>query len=787
MNVFVKGLKPCLWPLLLVALSSPAWSEPVVEDTAATSELAAADDSLVEMETVTVSGRRDALPQNTPGATAGVTATELRERVFVNTEDALKNLPDLSVRKRFIGDRNALISGRSFGSTQAPRGVVYADGVLLSNFLGRFNAPRWNMVAPEELSRVDVLYGPFSALYPGNSIGATVLITTREPDALTASGRMQAFTQSYEDYGFDGDYGGRQYSVFAGNRWGSWSGSLGVNRLENDSQPLQYAVGTLCRPTATKNCDGGTVVTGAILDKDPKNLDRLILGPDGGALEDDVQDQIKGKLAYENESLRVDGQVGLWDNDYDRHGASFLRDAAGNTVTRGTIRFNDQRYDVADSSFGPQDGHEQHLFTALTARTLRDSGWNFSGVASLYDISDDVLRSNVPTAANAQAGTITDGSSGKGWWNIDLQASYHRDDLPHTLTVGYYRSRYDLEQERYSTDDWRRGSRGTLAEASVGSTLSQALYAQDAWLLAPAWTLTAGLRFERWKAFDGGRTAFGKDAASGQSGLVTADYDSRTEESTSPKLSIAYAPADWVLRYSVARGVRYPTVSELFQGSIGRDATGALTGSISNNNPDLKPEDSFAQDLTWERRMGRQDLRVSVFRDDIDDTILQQTDLSQTPSVSNISNVDRVVTNGIEFVYNVVELLPNVDVSANLSLTSSKTKKNDRFPVSEGKYWLRIPKERANLVANWRFLPGWNANLAARYSGRQYNELDNSDVNPDVFGGTSKFTTVDTRVGYQFGEHFEIGAGVENLTDEKYYVFHPYPGRTYLVELRATL
>jgi iron complex outermembrane receptor protein len=43
---------------------------------------------------------------------------------------------------------------------------VYADGILLSNLLGNgaFFTPRWALVTPEEIERVDVLYGPFSVL-----------------------------------------------------------------------------------------------------------------------------------------------------------------------------------------------------------------------------------------------------------------------------------------------------------------------------------------------------------------------------------------------------------------------------------------------------------------------------------------------------------------------------------------------------------------------------------------------------------------------------------------------
>lgn len=733
---------------------------------------AAAPSADAEIETITVSGQRRALSAELPGASAGVTGTELRERVFVNTEDALKHLPDVTIRKRFVGDRNALIGGRSHGTLQPPRGLVYADGVLLSNFLGRFNAPRWNMVAPEEISRTDVLYGPYSALYPGNSIGTTVLITTRDPDAFTASGRAQFFSQSYKAYEDEDDYGGRQYSVFAGSRWGAWSGTVGINRLENQSHPLQYATGTPCVPTASNDCQTATTVSGAIADLDPRKQPRLILGPDGGALEDNEQNQIKTRLAYENQAFRIDGQLGYWVNEFDREGRSFLRDATGATFMRGNIRVRDQVYVVPATAFGPQQGREEHLLSAVSARTLRDSGWTFSTVASLYDLGEDVVRSSVATNANAQAGTIADGGSGKGWWNVDVQTRYSSDELPHVLTFGYYHSRYELGSKTYATGDWRRGTRGTLTAASQGVTTQQALYAQDAWTFAPGWTATVGLRAEHWEAFDGQRQRTESGA------VVTAPYADLDESALSPKLSLAYAPSAYVLRYSVGRGVRFATVSELFQGL--QSGT-----TITNNNPNLKPEDSLSHDLTLETTLAeRHELRVSLFQDDVEDTIAQQ--LNQALMVATIQNVDRVRTSGIEFVYKVRGLLPNVVIDSNVSLVNSKIAENNAMPVSEGKHWLRIPRVRANLVANWRFQPEWNLNLAARHSGRQFNELDNSDVNSKVFGGTSQFTTLDTRLGYTWREKIDVGLGVENVTDEKYYAFHPFPQRTLIAELRAT-
>ena len=176
-----------------------------------------ASDKLIE--SITVTGAREHLDLDVPAPTASKTAEDLRTQNLVNPEDALRYVPNLTIRKRYIGDRNALIGGRSFSTLQAPRGLVLMDGYLLSNFLGRFDAPRWNMISPEEIDRVDVLYGPFSALYPGNSIGTTVQVRTRRPAERELSVRTTAFGENFDQYGASEDYSGYQASGFFGDRF----------------------------------------------------------------------------------------------------------------------------------------------------------------------------------------------------------------------------------------------------------------------------------------------------------------------------------------------------------------------------------------------------------------------------------------------------------------------------------------------------------------------------------------------------------------------------------------
>ena len=130
-----------------------------------------------------------------PGTTAGVTAEQMDETInVINVEDALKYLPSIVVRKRHIGDVQAPIQTRTSGLGQSARSLIYADGVLLSALIGNNNgtaSPRWGMVAPAEVDRIDVMYGPFAAAYPGNSIGTVVEITTHMPQTIRGDARRR--------------------------------------------------------------------------------------------------------------------------------------------------------------------------------------------------------------------------------------------------------------------------------------------------------------------------------------------------------------------------------------------------------------------------------------------------------------------------------------------------------------------------------------------------------------------------------------------------------------------
>ena len=66
----------------------------------------------------------------------------------------------------------------------------------------------------------------------------------------------------------------------------------------------------------------------------------------------------------------------------------------------------------------------------------------------------------------------------------------------------------------------------------------------------------------------------------------------------------------------------------------------------------------------------------------------------------------------------------------------------------------------------------------------RYDGNDNSDINPDTFGGASKIFVVDARATYNFSQRWTAALGVDNLNNYKSYVFHPYPQRTVYLQMK---
>ena len=259
-----------------------------------------------------VKAAKSPVPANLPAVSESMTAQQIEESVnAVTAAETIKYLPSMVVRERFIGDRNAIIATRTTGTLSSAQSLLYADNLMLSNLLGNsYNfPPRWGLVGPDEIARVDVIYGPLSALYPGNSMGGVVLLTTRMPEKFEAHAGVQVFQENFKLYGTNERNNGNHLSAALGNRNGDWSWWASVDHLDAHGHPMSFA-------TAAAGGAGTTAVTGAYRDRDPNGAARVVTG--GYGIDHTVQDNGKIKLAYDlSPSVRATYTLGIWQNKTD--------------------------------------------------------------------------------------------------------------------------------------------------------------------------------------------------------------------------------------------------------------------------------------------------------------------------------------------------------------------------------------------------------------------------------------------------------------------------------------
>ena len=680
----------------------------------------------------------------------------------------LKYLPSIQVRERSIGDRNGIISSRTIGSISSAQSMLYADGVLLSNLLGNSFSypPRWGMVNPEEIQRISMMYGPFSSFYAGNSMGGVINIETRMPEKFESHAGIQTFFQNFKLYGTHQNESGHREFISLGNKVNDFSFWVSMNRLENTAQPLDFSVANLSSAAAGAE----TPVTGAYQDKGILNQDRVIFG--ATAIDTSIQKngKFKGQYEFLNQS-KLTYTIGLWDLDSRQNVESYIKDNNGNSIYGGSVNFNNKSYTVA--RMNPAQAEALHVMQSIDFKSNDKGFFNWQMTLSDYNYSRDLSnRSNLTGTSNTnpyitKTGQITD-LSGTGWTVFDSRVTLRPKD--HTIDLGYHLDYYHLRQTVNVSNDWMGSQKGAFNSLSSGNTKTHAVYIQDKWQIMPQWALTLGARQEHYEAYDGVN----------QNTTNLARYEDRSRNTFSPKLSLSFEPMPaWGFRAAFGKAYRFPTVTELFQQITDNN-------TIVTNNPNLKPEEIYSAEITAERRFVNGLVRASLFREDRYDALISQTNISRVGSSSTyIQNVDHVRIHGIELAteWNNI-IIPKLDVLANATLIDSEILKNDAAPSNTNKKVPRIPRQLYKAVATYRVSEDFTMSLAARYSGRQFIQLDNSDINPETYQGASRFLFVDAKANYKFKDRWTASLGVDNIFNDQAYVHHPLSQRTGYAQIK---
>ena len=107
-----------------------------------------------------------------------------------------------------------------------------------------------------------------------------------------------------------------------------------------------------------------------------------------------------------------------------------------------------------------------------------------------------------------------------------------------------------------------------------------------------------------------------------------------------------------------------------------------------------------------------------------------------------------------------------------------------QFGSAIGKRLPHIPDWRSSVVVTWRPDSRWTLTAGGRYSGMLTTTLDAADTNPNTWQGFAAWFVADARIVCRLKRDWTAAVGADNLLNRRYFVFHPFPQRTILAQLK---
>lgn len=748
-----------------------------------------------------------------PNTVASVTRPQIERRInIIDTEDAVKYMPSLFVRKRNNGDTQAVLATRTWGVNSSARSLVYADDLLLTALIGNDNtigAPRWGLVAPEEIERVDFLYGPYSAQYSGNSMGGVLKITTRMPEKLEVSIKDTLAVQDFSLYGTSKGLVNNVVSAFMGDRMGDFSWTISGNWQRGSQQPLTYA--TLPQGAfTTAGLQNIYPNPNAFFATTKFGVPATVVGSLGNLDNDQVNGKVK--LAYDfTNTIRGTYTLGFWSNDGTSYPENYLVAGYGaqfgNFYNRKTNFYGLQNATLQSFGGGFYRVQEKMLVNAAAVRSNTGGLIDWEVSASNFSYLQSNQRAPYSGAQPYGGWTQTGRNTvytGTYWTLLDLKGIVRPEGalIGHDISFGLHGDQFHLNNPTWVTTNWTQGTAsayGVAATIGDGTTRTRALWAQDAWKINDAFKFTVGIRGENWIASNGYNQQLGSFDSMGipavkqpRSSLPVFQpvlYSTRW----SPKGSLQWTPdALWTVTGSVGMANRFPTARELYNLT-----TAVGNGPAANPNPNLRPEVALTKELSVERKIGGNGTaRVSLFDEEVRDAIISQTLYvpATTFLTSGNVNIQRIRNSGVEAAVSREDVyIKGLELTGSVTFVNSRIIANPSWQPAlgnnldnwcysvVGKNVPYVPKWRWTGVATYRPDDKWAFTVAARWQDRMWSTLSNNDIAHGVYGAFDRFFIVDAKINYKYNPRWSFDFGVDNIGNYKYFLFHPFPQRTFFV------
>jgi iron complex outermembrane receptor protein len=403
--------------------------------------------------------------------------------------------------------------------------------------------------------------------------------------------------------------------------------------------------------------------------------------------------------------------------DYDRY-QHFLATISFRGFTVQGL-FNDRTKGIPTGSFGTLfDDRRTHSLdgqrnVTLSYRHSLGEHWDLAARSAVNRYVYDAIFVYGPSTPGG-SDVLNDDFARGTWWSGE--ADLHRAWVKHDVTLGTeFQDNLQQDQVNYDINPFVPyiGSRPP-------SSRNYALYAQDEFTINRQFTLSAGVRYDRYYSFGG---------------------------TTNPRLGLIYRPlTNSTFKFLYGTAFRAPSAYETFYYGLGQYQA----------DLDLQPETIRSYEAIVEQRLG-QHFRLSGggFRNEISHVIAQVTNSSGFLVFQNTGSEN---ANGLQ-----TELDGNFAGGLKGRASYSYTRLSD---LAKGEVGTNSPEHMAKLNLIIPFIPQrLFAGLEGQYNGPRPTIQGTMASSFQVFNATL--------LGHAFGKHLDISGSVYNLLDKRY--FDPTP------------
>jgi iron complex outermembrane receptor protein len=618
------------------------------------------DLALIYGDTATVSiatGSKQTL-RRAPAVATVITSQEIEAMGATDLDQALASVPGLHVSRSHVGSK-PIYSFRGIHTFQNSQALMLVNGIPITNAFQGDRSQTWGGMPLENVARIEVIRGPGSALYGADAFSGVINIITKTSAEIDGT-----------------EYGARVGSYNSRDAWLQHGGKLGA-------LDAAFYLGA-------GNTDGqkGIILSDAISASGPVSEERKAL-------------DARTDLSYE-----------AW-----RFRAAYQQRKMG--VSTGVAGALDPNARVSENRLYLDMGYEQENWAP---------NWDVSGVIGYYDIKQkqaDPAYMLFPAGTNIGTGVFTDGMIGnpghsERHTHASASAVYNGFNL-HRLRIGTG-VRMDDMYEFLETKNFDANFAPLpgLTDASGNPALVSMLphkrnlsyvFAQDEWNFTKDWTLTAGIRHDRYSDF--GNT-------------------------TNPRLALVWDAAyNVVVKVMHGEAFRAPTFAEQY----------AINNPVQTGSPNIKPETIATDELafSWQPSASLQ-TNLNFF---------------QYRMRSIIQLVGTKMQNAGDQTGRGLELEATLDATDNLRLSGNYSLQHSTDDAT-GKDAGMAPHRRLFGRVDWRFTPRWHLNTQINYVADRMREPSDTRAKiPD-------YTLVDLTLRREkFAQDWEFSAMVYNLFDRK--------------------